>query len=186
MRKLLFAAVIGGSLLVALVAGSFAVAKNGNGGSKARAHLEGYSETPSISTLARGEFRAKINKQSNTIDYTLTYSGIEGVAANVAHIHLGQRHTAGGVSAFLCGGGDKPPCPPISGSVTGIIDALDVVGPIPQGILATEMAELIRAIKAGATYVNVHSTTYPNGEIRGQINAGGGDDDDDDDGDGDD
>jgi hypothetical protein len=179
MRKLLFAAVTGASLLVALAVGSLAFADHGNGSSNARAQLIGYNEVPSISTLARGEFRARINKQANTIDYTLTYSGIEGGAATQAHIHLGQRHTNGGVSAFLCGGGDKPPCPPTAGTVTGTIDAADVIGPANQGIAPGQIDELIRAMRAGATYANVHSSpAYPGGEIRGQIRAGGGDDDD--------
>jgi hypothetical protein len=43
------------------------------------------------------------------------------------------------------------------------------VGPAAQGIAAGEFAELVRAIKAGATYVNVHSSLFPTGEIRGQI-----------------
>lgn len=177
MRKLLFAAVAGASLLVALMAGSLAIADNGNGGSRIKAQLNGYNETPSISTLASGDFRARINRQANTIDYTLTYSGIEGGTVSAAHIHLGQRHTAGGVSAFLCSGGDKPPCPTPGGTVSGTIDAADVVGPAGQGIAPGQMDELIRAIRAGATYVNVHSTpSYPNGEIRGQIKGRGDDD----------
>jgi hypothetical protein len=45
------------------------------------------------------------------------------------------------------------------------------VGPTGQGIAAGEFAELVRAIKAGRTYVNVHTTKYPGGEIRGQIRA---------------
>jgi hypothetical protein len=177
MRKLLFAAVAGASLLVALVAGSFAVAKDGRGSANARAQLNGYNEVPgSISTGARGEFRAKINKQANTIEYTLTYSGIEGGTATQAHIHFGQRHTAaaGNVSAFLCGGGDKPACPTPGGTVSGTIDAADVIGPAAQGIAPGQIDELIRAMRAGATYTNVHSTpAYPGGEIRGQIRAGG-------------
>jgi hypothetical protein len=36
------------------------------------------------------------------------------------------------------------------------------------------MDELIKAIRAGATYVNVHSTTWPGGEIRSQINGNSG------------
>jgi hypothetical protein len=168
MRRLLFAAVIGGSLLAALAGGSFALAKDDNGG-KARATLIGYEETPSVSTLAKGRFRAEIDRDGDSIDYRLTYQGIEGGTAFAAHIHLGQRHTAGGVSAFLCGGGDKPPCPATGGTVEGTIDAADVVGPAGQGIAAGQLDELVRAIRAGATYVNVHSTTFPGGEIRGQV-----------------
>jgi hypothetical protein len=170
MRKLLFAAVIGGSLLVALVGGSLALAKNDKGGD-ARAKLIGYEETPSISTRARGSFRAEIDRDGDSIDYKLSYEGIEGGTANAAHIHLGQRHTAGGVSAFLCGGGDKPACPTPGGTVEGTIDAADVIGPAGQGILAGQLDELVRAIRAGATYVNVHSTTFPAGEIRGQVKS---------------
>jgi hypothetical protein len=168
MRKLFFAAVIGGSLLVALAGGSFALAKNDRGG-KARATLTGYEETPSVSTVAKGRFRAEIDGDS--IDYRLSYTGIEGGTALFAHIHFGQRHTAGGVSAFLCGGGDKPACPTPGGTVEGTIDAADVIGPAGQGILAGQLNELVRAIRAGATYVNVHSTTFPAGEIRGQVKS---------------
>jgi hypothetical protein len=41
-----------------------------------------------------------------------------------------------------------------------------------QRILAGELAEVIAAIRAGAAYVNVHSTSLTtSGEIRGQICA---------------
>lgn len=184
MRKLLFAAIAGASLMVVLGAGSIAVADNGkrNGSANARAFLNGYNEVPSISTTARGEFRARINRQGNTytIDYTLTYTPLEGGAATAAHIHFGQRHTAppGNVSAWLCGPPTTPPsvCPPAGGTVTGRIEAADVIGPVAQGIAPGQIDELVRAMRAGATYVNVHSTGYPGGEIRGQIKAGGGGD----------
>ena len=54
--------------------------------------------------------------------------------------------------------------------VTGTITAANVVGPVGQGITAGEFEELVRAILAGVTYVNVHNATFPSGEIRGQIN----------------
>jgi hypothetical protein len=156
MRRLLFAAAVSGALLVALVGGGLAVAKDGKGSANARALLSGYQETPSISTVAKGEFRAKIDKASSTITYTLRYAGIEGGAVSAAHIHFAQRHVAGGVSAFLCGGGDKPACPSPGGTVSGTIDAADVIGPTGQGIAPGQIAELIRAMRAGATYANVH------------------------------
>ena len=40
-----------------------------------------------------------------------------------------------------------------------------------QGILAGEFDELVEAIRAGATYANVHSTEFPPGEIRDQISS---------------
>jgi hypothetical protein len=56
--------------------------------------------------------------------------------------------------------------------VSGTITAANVIGPAGQGIAATQLAELIRAIRAGAAYANVHSSIWPGGEIRGQLDAG--------------
>lgn len=132
------------------------------------ADLLGIEETPAVSTVASGGFRARVSKDEQFIDYELSYAGLEA-SAQVAHIHVGQTGVAGGVSAFLCGGGDKPACPTPSGAVTGTVDAADVIGPAGQGIAAGELAELIGAIRDGVAYVNVHSAKFPNGEIRGQI-----------------
>jgi CHRD domain-containing protein len=142
-----------------------------------KADLIGYQEVPSISTAATGEFRAKVGP-GPVIDYTLSYSNIQNAFA--AHIHLGQVGVNGGVSAFLCGGGDKPPCPPAGGTVSGTVDAADVIGPTSQGLAPGEIQELIDAMQAGVTYANVHTTDgdatpnegpgdFPGGEIRGQI-----------------
>jgi hypothetical protein len=142
-----------------------------------QARLKGFEEVPAVSTAASGKFEAEIDRAAQRIDYELSYSDLEAPVL-FAHIHLGQRTANGGVSVFLCGGGDKPPCPLTSGTVEGTIDPADVIGPASQGIAAGEFDELVRAIRAGVTYANVHSTKFPGGEIRGQIDAGGGDDDD--------
>ncbi len=133
--------------------------------------LTGYQEaTPAgVSSVATGSFVAAIDDVAGTVDYILSYSDLEAPAL-FAHIHFGNRFTSGGVSVFLCGGGGTPACPTPSGTVTGTITAADVIGPAGQGIAAGELDELIRAIRAGVTYVNVHSTKFPSGEIRGQIN----------------
>ena len=104
----------------------------------------------------------------NEIRYRLHYEDFEAAegATTQAHIHFGQRGVAGGVSAFLCGpagASDKPPCTPTEGTFEGVIDAADVIGPAGQGIAAGEMAELIRAMRKGYTYANVHTTTQPGG-----------------------
>lgn len=133
---------------------------------RVKARLHPFNEVPAVSSTGSGEFTAVI--RDDAIEYELSYSGLEGTTVVQAHVHLGQKDVNGGVSAFLCGGGDKPACP-LAGTVTGTIDAADVIGPVAQGIAAGELAELIAAIRAGQTYANVHTNKHPGGEIRGQI-----------------
>jgi CHRD domain len=182
MKKLALAVAIVSLGAVALI--TTAIAKNGNGGGGRTFHakLTGYEEIlaatattgegGAISTVGRGSFTARVREDPLRIEYRLRYSDLEGATTLFAHIHFGQKHTVGGVSAFLCGGGDKPACDPDTDTIEGTIDAADVVGPAGQGIAPTELVELIRAMRAGATYVNVHTNLYPPGEIRGQIEGG--------------
>ena len=91
-----------------------------------------------------------------------------------AHIHLGGRHQSGGIAVFLCtnlGNSPQPsqPCPPSPGTVTGTFGPTDVIGPAGQGIDPGQFGELFDAVRAGVTYANVHSTEYPGGEIRAQL-----------------
>lgn len=60
-------------------------------------------------------------------------------------------------------------CPSAPATITGTIRAADVIGPEGQGIAAGEFDELILAVREGATYVNVHTSGRPGGEVRGQI-----------------
>ena len=134
------------------------------------ATLYGFHETPSVSSHGFGEFAAGLTN-SATIHYVFHYGGLEGGTSLFAHIHFGQVGVAGGVSAFLCGGSTKPtPCPNVTGTVEGDITAADVVGPTAQGIEPGSFGELLAAMRAGQAYVNIHTTRWPAGEIRGQIN----------------
>lgn len=155
---------------LALAAGLYARGDD-EGASHVRATLNGYQENPTLSTPGTGRFVARIDDEAQTIEYRLTYSGLEAPAI-AAHIHLGTPWVNGGVSAPLCNFGDKPECPPAGGTVEGVIDPTGVIGPAGQGIAPGEFDELVRAIRAGATYANVHSTLRPGGEIRGQIRSG--------------
>src|SRR5256712_13253677 len=131
--------------------------------------LTGYQEaTPAgVSTVATGAFEATIDEDAQTIDSTLSYSGLEAPVL-FAHIHFGNRFTSGGISAFLCGGGSKPACPQ-EGVVTGTITPADVIGPASQGITPGEFGELVRAMRAGLTDANVHSMKVPAGEDPGEV-----------------
>lgn len=135
--------------------------------------LSGFHEAPNaIFSEGSGSFNAEINEDAQTIMYELRYSGLSAPAA-AAHIHFGNRFNASGVSAFLCGGGTKPACPPGTATeavVTGTITAADVIGPVNQGIAPGQFDRLVRALREGVAYANVHTSTFQSGEIRGQIN----------------
>jgi hypothetical protein len=175
-----------GAIAVGVLA-AMAAADGGSGSAQAR--MSSYFEVPSLSTTAQGRFEARI-RNNNTIEYKLTYSGLEGVVTQ-AHIHFAQLSVNGGISAWLCetSGTQSPqasfatPCPQTamgSTAVTGTITANEVLGPATQGIAPTQINELIAAMRAGFTYANVHTSTFPGGELRGQIGRGGGGGDDDD------
>jgi hypothetical protein len=135
--------------------------------------MSGYEEVPAVSTGASGTFKAAINRSDTAIAFQLTYPKLEGDVLQ-AHIHLGQRSVNGGIAAFLCSNLGNGPmgtqgCPPPPARITGTITAAQVVGPGVQGLDAGEFAELVRAMRAGVTYANVHSSKWPGGEIRTQI-----------------
>jgi hypothetical protein len=180
-RKSLFTSAMV-ALAIAAVGGAPVARSDDDGREKGRrlqATLSGYNEVPStLSSPARGSWRGRISGQEDEIEWRLEYRDIP-TEVTQAHIHFGDHHTVGGISVFLCtnlgnGPAGTPACPNGAGTqvVTGTALAEDVIGPAGQGIAAGEFAELVRAIKAGRTYVNVHTTAFPPGEIRGQVKSG--------------
>jgi len=137
------------------------------------ADLISFNQVPSVLATGHGHFNAGI-RPDGTISFELSYADMTSSVVQ-AHIHFGAGRTNGGIMVFLCGG-SKPGCP-ASGTVTGTITAADVsVLPatngdsvIPQGIQPGDLAGLIDAVRSGNSYVNVHTTNFPSGEIRGQI-----------------
>ena len=147
--------------------------------------LTGYEETANpgpggaVSTTGNGTFTARISNDESEIQWELSYNDLEG-AVQQAHIHFGQRAVTGPISVFLCtdlgnGPAGTQPCPAAPATIHGTITAADVTNLANErGISAGELDELIAAIRAGATYVNVHSTRWPGGEIRSQIDGNSG------------
>jgi hypothetical protein len=141
--------------------------------------LRGFEEVPAVSSAAKGFFKARINEATGTINYELRYESLQGDIRQ-AHIHFGQRGVNGGISVFLCQTttnvdptGLSPTCGPAPATVTGTLTSANVIGPAGQGIAVAEFAELLRAIRAGVAYVNVHSSAFPGGEVRGQARGFG-------------
>ena len=91
------------------------------------------------------EGRSPRRSTGTTLAWKLTFSHLSG-AAVAAHIHSGAKRKAGPVIVPLCG-----PCKTTEAGSTKV------------------SAAVISAIKSGNTYVNVHTSKNPNGEIRGQL-----------------
>jgi hypothetical protein len=181
MRKALLLGLI--ALIGVLAVSTVALADRGPGKGDLKsfsARLNGWEEDPSQVTTGHGSFRAEV-VSATRIDFTLSYEDLEGPAF-MAHIHIGSRHESGGISAWLCGAGAdvEKACPPgPDGSIRGTISAADITGPVGQGVEPGNFADLIRAIRRGETYTNVHTGSpgagrAPGGEIRGQNRRGGG------------
>ena len=167
-RIALAAAVVG--VLGVAGAGTIALASDGND----RERLTGYEEVPAISTLGTGEFRSSISRTKDEIRWTLTFSDLE-TDATQAHIHFENATNNGPIVVFLCtnlgnGPAGTQACPTGGGTIRGTIRPADVgAGAAGAGIAAGEFAEFVRAVRAGSTYVNVHSVGRPGGEIRAQL-----------------
>jgi CHRD domain-containing protein len=183
MRKALLLGLI--ALIGVLAVSTVALADRGPGkgdgnGSSFSTRLNGWEEDPSQVTTGHGSF--KLDTSSMPWRFTLRYEDMEGPVF-MAHIHIGSRHESGGISAWLCGATavgtpSEKVCPPgqtAEGVVVGTIEQADITGPAGQGVEPGNFADLLRALRRGETYTNVHTTgRATGGEIRGQNRRGGG------------
>lgn len=172
MRRTSFSGAVAFVLLTMLAAGS-AWAQDGTVNTRLRA----FDEVPALSSPGGGRFEAEIH--ADEIHWELSYFNLKG-GITQAHLHFAQRGVNGGIMVFLCSNlGNGPAgtqvCPP-SGSqaaptvISGTITASNVgAGANAQGIAAGELSEVLRAIRAGIVYANVHTDLFPGGEIRGQL-----------------
>jgi len=139
------------------------------------ARLEGFSEVPAISSTGKGFFRARLSLDGLSLHYRLSFSGLSAPVTQ-AHIHFGEKHTAGSIMVWLCQSppttvdptGLAPLCVD-EGTVEGDLTTLNIVQAGSQGIVAGEFEEFVRALRNDAGYANVHTTAFPVGEIRGQV-----------------
>jgi CHRD domain-containing protein len=148
-------------------------------GERITANLQSETEVPSISSLAHGRFEAEID--DDNVEYELSFEALQGVVTQ-SHIHIAQPNVNGGIMVWLCNTATNPgpasftgpACPAApGGTVTGIIKATDVLAVTAQGIAAGEFGEFVTALKKELAYVNVHSSLFTGGEIRGQVNRKG-------------
>jgi CHRD domain len=171
MRRMSFGVVLAVVALIGLM-GSTTSASEGTLSLSAR--LSGFQEVPPKLTAGTGTFSATI--VGNTLSYKLTYSGLSSDAF-MAHIHFGQKGVAAGIFIWLCGSptapgpAGTPTCPAGGGTVTGTATAGSVVAISAQNVAAGDFAGAVAIIRSGNAYVNVHTTNFGAGEIRGQVNV---------------
>jgi hypothetical protein len=127
------------------------------------AALSGAEETPAINTGAVGTAEVSLDATARELAITLHVFNIP-TATTAGHIHAGGRGTAGPViinfPASIAGRtGDF--------TMTFRVGEREFVPRPAQGINTFDDA--VQAILLGNTYVNVHSTQNPGGEIRGQL-----------------
>jgi hypothetical protein len=140
------------------------------------ARLRGHEEVPSIVSGGQGFFSGTLDDTGTTLTYTVVYFGLESNVTQ-SHIHIGQTSVNGGIVLFFCtnltpptGVPVPPPCPNAPGvnTVTGTLTAANVIA-IAQDVGSGDFLKVINAMRAGAAYANIHTTTFTGGEIRGQI-----------------
>jgi len=127
------------------------------------ATLTGSAERPDpVTTNATGS--AFFDENNGTVSFRVEVEDIENVT--LAHIHVGGVEVAGPVSVLLFDAGGSPrDCDARCVLVEDTFTVADLQA--GGGILTLEA--LLAAMVAGTTYVNVHTTENPGGEIRGQI-----------------
>jgi hypothetical protein len=131
-----------------------------------RAHASGREEVPERDTRARGQAIFQVSADGTELHYKLIVANIQNVTQ--AHIHMAPAGANGPVVLWLYPAG--PPAQLIPGRSQGILAEGTVGGAQLVGPLAGQpLSALVDAMRAGNTYVNVHTTLYPPGEVRGQI-----------------
>ncbi len=119
-----------------------------SGTSSMTARLSGASEVPPTTTDGSGSVAAMLNKQTNELNWTVSYSGLSG-PVTAAHFHG----------------------PAMAGQNAGVVVPLNGSLASPIKGSATLTAAQAADLAAGKWYVNVHTAANPNGEIRGQVNV---------------
>jgi hypothetical protein len=129
------------------------------------ANLTGGQENPPVSTPATGTATLIIDLSTNNWTLDIQF-GTLTAPLSVAHIHRAPTGSNGPVIIGLDGmalSGGRPSWALLSPGITSFSSG----GPLaaPFAFPAGEVSNLL----AGNTYINIHSTQFPGGEIRGQL-----------------
>lgn len=126
--------------------------------------LSPQNEVPARSTAANG--RAQYVTDGTTVHYTIEVDDITNITA--AHIHSAAAGVNGPIRVFFYGSGSPNPGGAVSFTdksilVSGSFNASNVTG--------VSFADLLNQMRNGTAYTNVHTSAFPGGEMRGQIQS---------------
>jgi hypothetical protein len=161
MKKLLAAVAI-----VGVTIGVGVTAPAADAPSNHHAVLSGGSEVPENDSRSRGVATFRVSADGSEIESRLVVANLDDVMQ--AHIHLAPAGSNGGVVVWLYPEG--PPAQLIPGRSAGVLSTGTITADDLVGSLAgMSLDALLDAIESGGAYVNVHTSAFPGGEIRGQI-----------------
>ncbi len=118
--------------------------------------LSGANEVPPRASNGTGTATVTLDDVTGQGTITVSFSGLSA-AVTGGHIHCCVPATANG-----------PVIVPFNAALT--LTANGTAGSL-SNYAFTLTADQITAMKNGQTYVNIHTGTFPGGEIRGQLNA---------------
>lgn len=150
-----------GYLAGAVSALLFAVAcqKGSDDGEVFQARLQGENEVPPRVTSASGG--CGFTLEGGTVHYSIEVHGLTTITG--AHVHSGATGVNGPIRVGFFFSSAATPTMSVNDGVIleGSFAASNVNG--------VTFDELLNQMRAGTAYCNVHSPTYPGGEIRGQV-----------------
>lgn len=138
--------VFGGLLTTLLVVTAFNASTATAASSAVTAKLSGSSEVPAVVSPGSGTLDASLDRQTRVLQWTISYSKLSAPPTG-AHFH-GPALAGENVGVAV----------PVNGSLASPISGTTT-------LTVKQMEELV----AGKWYVNLHTATNPEGEIRGQI-----------------
>ena len=157
------ASMVGLAFAVGLVAVGVAVA-GANGHWKT--HPTGDGEVPANASLGQAEAQFRLSDDGSSLSYKLNVANIENVTQS--HIHMAPAGVNGPIVAWLYP--SAPPAQLIPGRSSGTLGEGTITAANLTGPLAGQpLSALVNAINAGNAYVNVHTSQFPPGEIRGNL-----------------
>ena len=133
--------------------------------------LSGANETLPNNSAATGSGTLLLSTNQNSVNVFLSWNGLTGPATG-GHVHCCAFQGADGPVAI-----DFGPSPVATGSLTRSYD-LTVAGTFANGFInanggtvASARTAFVNGLNSGRAYYNIHTATFPRGEIRGQLAA---------------